>query len=207
MRRALLAVVAATVAVLVLAGASDERVVAGSVSLPAVRAASALEPGAGTCRGGIEAPVPFARVRLVTTTEGRPGPPLEVAVRRGGRRVARGRVPGGHPGGTVEARVGPVASGGWVEVCVRNLGHVPVVLLGAPPGVLAGRLGEPELVAAPAVVLVRDRPVSVLGELPQILDRAALFKPVPAWLLWLLLPAVVLGLPALLLAAARASGL
>jgi hypothetical protein len=47
--------------------------------------------------------------------------------------------------------------------------------------------------------------VATLGQLPTMIERAALFKPVDPWLLWVLLGAVALGLPALLIAALRSA--
>ena len=90
-------------------------------------------------------------------------------------------------------------------MCVRNLGVREVVLLGLPPGVLLGDLGDVNVPVQMAVVFMRDRPVSTLGQVPAMIRRAALFKPVPAWFLWALLGLMVAGLPALLAGALRAA--
>jgi hypothetical protein len=194
---------AAVLAVLVVA-AGDDRDVAHAVGLPAIGPAGTLAQGQQLCRRDIEVPVAFERVRVVTTTEGLPGPPLEVRVSRPGRATRVARVPGGYQG-TVEARVGHLPAGATVGVCVRNLGVREVVLLGIPPGVLLGDLGDTNVQVEFAVVFARDRAVSTLGQVPEMMRRAAIFKPVAPWVLWLLLAGVVLGLPALLVAALRAS--
>ena len=197
--------VAGVVAVLVV-GAGDDRAVAHAVGLPAIGPAGTLAQGDRLCRRDIEVPVSFERVRVVTTiARGLPGPPLAVRVSQRGGDTRIARVPGGYPGGTVEARVGHFPAGATVDVCVRNLGVRDVVLLGLPPGVLLGDLGDTNVQVAFAVVFARDRPLSTLGQVPEMLQRAALFKPVAPWLLWLLLGGVVLGLPALLVAALRSS--
>ena len=190
-------------AVLVVA-AGDERDVAHAVGLPAIGPAGTLAQGQQLCRRDIEVPVAFERVRVVTTTKGLPGPPLEVRVSRSGRATRAARVPGGYQG-TVEARVGHVPAGATVSVCVRNLGVRELVLLGIPPGVLLGDLGDTNVQVEFAVVFARDRALSTLGQVPEMMRRAAIFKPVAPWVLWLLLAGVVLGLPALLVAALRAS--
>src|SRR4051794_3509193 len=200
---AALAVAGALAVVAVAAG--DGRVVAHAVGLPAIGPAARLAQGEQLCRRGIDVPVGFQRVRVVTITDGRPGPPLAVTVRSRAGRVARARVAGGYPGGTVEARVGAFPAKSIVSVCVRNLGVRSVVLLGLPPGVLLGDLGDVNIPVEMAVVFVRARPVSTLGQVPAMMRRAALFKPVPAGVLWALLGLVVVGLPALLAGALRAT--
>jgi hypothetical protein len=196
--------VAGVVAVLVVA-AGDDRAVAHAVGLPAIGPAGTLARGDRLCRRDVEVPVAFERVRVVTTiARGLPGPPLEVRVSQRGRPTRVARVPGGYPGGTVEARVGHFPAGARVDVCVRNLGVREVVLLGIPPGVLLGDLGDTNVQVEFAVVFVRDTPLSTLSQVPEMLRRAALFKPVAPWVLWVLLAGVVFGLPALLAAALRA---
>jgi hypothetical protein len=203
---AIVALVAAAVGAILLVAAGDEREAAHAVGLPAIGPADRLEQGDELCRRAIDIPTAFQRVRVVTVTDGLPGPPLEVTVRSAtGGEAARARVPGGYPGGTVEARAGSWPAGARVTVCVRNLGVREVVLLGLPPGVLLGDLGDVSTQVEPGVVFVRDRPLSTLSQVPEMLRRAALFKPVDAWHLWVLLAAVVLVLPTLLAVALSAT--
>jgi hypothetical protein len=179
--------------------------VATAVGLPAVNATTPLPVGGTVCRRDIDTPVAFTRVRLVVRPAGGAGPPLAISVRRDGRRVAVGRVDGGFPAGPVEAAVGAQPAGGRVDVCVRAEGAAPVVVLGSTARgareVYDAVRGE-----AFAVVLLRAGPRSALAEVPEMVQRAALFKPVGPGLLWALLAAIVLGLPLLLLGALRAAG-
>ena len=157
---AIAACVAVAVAAILFVAAGDRRDVAHAVGLPAIGPADRLEQGDELCRRAIEVPTAFQRVRVVTVTDGLPGPPLAVSVRSdAGGAPARALVPGGYPGGTVEAQIGSWPAGATVTVCVRNLGVREVVLLGLPPGVLLGDLGDVSTQVQPAVVFVRDRPV------------------------------------------------
>ena len=202
---ALLAVALAALAVCAVAAARHTSDVATAVGLPAVNATTPLAPGETVCRRDIDTPVAFTRVRLVVQPAGGAGPPLAVSVRRDGRRAALGRVAGGYAAGPVEARLGTQPAGRRVDVCVRAGGAAPLVLLGSTaPG---GReVYDPPRGALFAVVLLRPEPVSTLGQVPEMVERAALFKPVGPGVLWALLAAVVLGLPLLLLGALRAAG-
>jgi hypothetical protein len=91
------------------------------------------------------------------------------------------------------------------RVCVRNAGSARAILLGAAPDTPPDLLGERE--ARFAVTFSAGERRSALAQLPDMLQRAALFT--GAWvsppLLWMLLAAVALGLPALLAAAAYSS--
>jgi hypothetical protein len=202
---ALLAVVLLALAACTVAAARDATDVATAVGLPAINATTPVEPGGTVCRRDIDTPVAFTRVRLTVRPEGAAGPPLAVSVRRNGRLAGAGRVAGGYAPGPVEARVGSQPAGGRVDVCVRAPGGVPVVVLGSTA---AGtrEVYDPERGAAFAVVLLRPDRVSALAQVPDMVQRAALFKPVGSGLLWVLLAGVVLGLPLLLLGALRAAG-
>jgi hypothetical protein len=104
---------------------------------------------------------------------------------------------------TVPAAPGLVAQLNGRRVCVRNEGSETVTLLGAPPDTPADLLheGKPEF----AAIFSRGEPRSALAQLPDMLERAAVFNPVGAPLLWILLAGVAFGLPALLAAAAYSS--
>ena len=78
------------------------------------------------------------------------------------------------------------------------------MLLGST-AVGAREVYDPLRGAAFAVVLLRPEPVSTLAQVPEMVERAALFKPVGPGALWALVAAVVLGLPLLLLGALRAA--
>ena len=120
--------------------------------------AARLAQGDELCRRGIDVPVGL-RARARGDDHGRPArPPLAVTVRSRAGRVARARIAGGYPGGTVEARVGPFPAESVVSVCVRNLGVREVVLLGLPPGVLLGDLGDVNVPVQMAVVFCATGP-------------------------------------------------
>jgi hypothetical protein len=89
------------------------------------------------------------------------------------------------------------------RVCVRNEGSTTVTLLGVPPDTAADRLHEGTPLFA--AIFTRGEPRSALAQLPDMLARAAVFKPAGAPLLWILLAGVAIGLPALLAAAAYSS--
>ena len=91
------------------------------------------------------------------------------------------------------------------RVCVRNDGTARATLLGAPPDTPPDLLGEGQ--AQFAVTLTSGERRSALAQLPDMLQRASLFKAgwVSTPLLWVLLAAVALGLPALLAKAAYSS--
>ncbi len=194
MRRTVLAVAALGLVALLAVAALDEREIAYPTGLPAVREAAVLGPGARTC-WPVEAPVRFAAVRLVTG----PGGPLEITA---GDRA--GRTPPG--GGSVTARVGPVAAG-RVRVCARNAGAAPVTLYGAPPDTRVRLLGDPDAKAVPAAVLLRAEPTTLLAQAPRVVARAARFDGgwIGAWTVWALLGVAAIGVPALLARALYAS--
>jgi hypothetical protein len=200
----LLALVLIALAACAVAAARATSDVAAAVGLPAVHATTPLAAGDTVCRREIDTPVAFTRVRLVVRPLGGAGPPLTVSVRRRGARVATGQVRGGYAAGPVETRMGTQPAGGPVDVCVRAAGAAPIVLLGST-ATGAREVYDPLRGAAFAVVLLRSGPVSTLAQVPEMVERAALFKPVGPPLLWILLGAVVLGLPLLLLGALRAA--
>ncbi len=157
-------------------------------------------------RGGVDAPAAFAGIRLVTGSFGRPGPPLDVVV-DGPSGSRRARVAGGYPdNAAVQARFGAVPPG-RVRVCVRNAGAARVVLFGAPPQTAYDEVRTTDRPAALGVVFLAAEPRSMAAMVPEVVRRAARFKPawLGAWAYWVLLVAVALGLPALLAAAASSS--
>jgi hypothetical protein len=194
MRKAVLAVTAFAIVVLLVASALDEREIAYPTGLPAARVAAVLGPGARTC-WPVEAPVAFSAVRLVTAGGG----PLEVSA--GGR---AGRTPAG--GGIVTARLGRVAAG-RVRVCARNAGTGAATLYGAPPDTRVRLLGEPDAKVVPAAVLLRAEPTTLLAQIPHAVARAARFDGgwIGTWAVWALLALVAVGVPALLARALYAS--
>ena len=214
MPRVLLATYAAALLALVLVGALHREHRAFTLGVTPFAVAAELPPGGAVCQAPIRVPdgARFDAVELVLGTYRRPGPPVAVAVRDagGGELLARGELAAGYPDNTRRAvRTGPVAEGASIEVCVRNRGSRRVALYGSG----AGASPTSDLRTASGEVLPTDldlvflttegRPLLAL--VPAVLQRATLFHGglAPAWLLWLVLALLVVGVPLLL---ARALG-
>jgi hypothetical protein len=203
MLRALIAASVAGLLAVLAAAALDERERAFTVGLPPVRVAAELAPGDRACRANIDVPAAFSRVRLATASFRQTGPALTVTAGS-----ARGTVPAGYPdNSTVEVRLGEVAEGGRIDVCVTNEGDHRVALYGSPPDTPPDSLGDPNLAPELGVTFVREEPKSMLALVPEAFDRAALFRPawVGAWTFWVLLGVVAAAVPALLVAAYRSA--
>jgi hypothetical protein len=198
------AVAALGVLAVLAAAALDDRERAFTVGLPAVRIATEVQPGNGACRTGIDVPAGFSRVRLITASFRRPGPPLTVTAG-----AAQGTVDGGYPdNSTVEARLDKVVpEGERIRVCVSNRGDRRVALLGSPPDTPPYRLAEPGADPVFGLEFLRNEPRSMAALVPEAFERASRFRPawVGPWMFWTLLGLVAAGLPALLAAAYRSA--
>jgi len=204
---ALLAVMAAGLVALALMAASDKRDLAFTLGVVPSTLAAELGPGATVCQSPIAVPEAFAQVRFqVGTFRRHSGQPLIVAVRSAGsgRLLGRGRVPAGYRDlAQPVAGVGKVGAGRRIAVCVRNAGTRKVALY-----------GNAEAAAQPSQAISRGRDLgtdltlvflaaerrSMLTLLPQVFERASVFRPewVGAWVFWLLTAATLLGVPLLL---------
>lgn len=203
MRKALIGVMGLGLLALLAAAALDERERAFTLGLPPVRIAAELTPGERACHRGIDVPASFSRVRLATSSFGRTGPALTVTAGN-----ARGTVPAGYPdNSTVEVRVGEVAAGERIDVCVTNDGDHRVALYGSPTDTSHDHIFDEDLTPEIGVTFLREEPRSMLALVPDAFERAALFRPawVGAWTFWVLLGLVVAGLPLLLMAAYRSA--
>lgn len=201
-----------TVAVLGLAGlavsaAVDERDLAFTNGVPILRVIARVKPAQVACQTNVRVIEPFSAVELVPRRLKRALPPVSVELRErpGGRTLAAVGVPVGYADNRpLRVRVPPVAAGRRVDVCVRNRGDRRVGLEGgkgeSAPGSLFVRGGEPYEHSALSLWFRRDRPRSVLSQLPTVFARASLFRPgwVGPWTFWLLLAAVAVGVPLLL---------
>lgn len=187
-------------------------------SVPAVE----LRPEREICQGPMGVPEggEFAAVRVSLGTYFRPtGPPLAVSVRRagGGAVLARGRLDGGYPDIAAqpvhEISTGRVGARQRIDVCLRNVGTRRVAVFGsagaASPGSVArtqrGRVSGNDL----SLEFMRAEPRTGLGLLPHLFERASLWELgwSGAWLYWVLLAGVLVGVPTLLaLALTRAAG-
>jgi hypothetical protein len=214
--RVLLALAVAGAVAVVLVAGGDERELAFHTGARPLVGITSIEPGGEACQTGLEATAEFSAVELRPNTGPEPGPPLAVSVRArgggeaagGGREVARGRLGAGTRDDR-PARVGlrpEVPQGTRFDLCFRNVGARPVAFYGGPSGsdaIGAAYLDGKRVDGDMHLVFLRPEPRSALSLLPEMLERATLFKPGGAWLLWALLALVAAGVPLLLAAALR----
>ena len=201
--------VAAVIVLAVLAGADDRR---RAFALPVDRVGPVAKLGAGdtACQEPLVAQEDYEIVELEAGSTGAPRLVVTVARPRGvGRPFARVEVPPPGRRGLVRADLGgTIPQETRFELCVTNLGDGVAAVYGS--GAIANDLSAVTGDGARegsdmALTFLRDEPVSVLAQLPEMFERAALFRPgfVGAWTYWLLLLAVVIGVPGLLFAALR----
>lgn len=207
----LLAACAVALAVLAVVAARDERDLAFSTNARAERVLAVATAEREVCQRNLEAAGDFDTVELLIGTYGRPGPPLRVEVRDGrDEPLAAGTLPAGAPDNrAARVRVEPeVRRGPRVDVCVRTAER-RVALYGGPESDLAttATAGPRQVGGDLRMSFRRSEPESVLALVPDMLRRAALFRPeaVGAWAFWVLLVALGVGVPALLAAALRGS--
>jgi hypothetical protein len=176
-----------------------------------------LFPGQNVCQTPIDVPAggAFDRVVVQLGSFHRAGPAVAVAVRDTATRrvLARGLVPAGYPDVGVQpthvVRVGHVAAGRRVDVCLTDRGDRKVAVYGNADA--AARTSSAVYDGKPAGVdlalIFRRSPRSQLAVLGDAASRAALFKFgwTGAWTFWLLGLLVLLAVPALLVRAVRAA--
>jgi hypothetical protein len=211
---ALIATVVVGLVALAGVAARDKRDLAFTIGVVPTIPAAKLNPGATVCQSAITVPDSFTRVRLRAGTTAGPGQPLDLNVREVGsnRTLAHGRLPGGYPDPTEQsARVGRVAAGKRIAVCIRNVGRRNALVYGnaagaAPPSQasLHGRTLDTDL----TLVFLGDSRRSMLTQLPDLFQRASVFRPgwVGPWTFWVLAVLVVAGVPLLLARALRDCG-
>jgi hypothetical protein len=169
---------AACVLLVVLLGGEPRR--SGTNNVAAAGEAVRLAPDERACQPD-SVPGDSERVALAVAApaDADGAPRLTVEVERDGEAVASGRPGGSIRAGRVEVPLEPAPAAGAAELCVRNDGRRPLVLLGQP-GVLAVDYyrggSETWLQAAPAVA--RHFGLGKTGLLG-------------SWALWLALAAVV----------------
>jgi hypothetical protein len=171
-----------------------------------------LPRGEAICQRPIDVPETFERVSFQVGTYRRPGTPLRAIVRDAAtnRPIAAAYVSGGYPDvSTLLAKLPrAVEEGQTVAVCVRNLGKRRIALYGnatASNRTSNAYVNGRDTGSDMAFVFWRSEAASLLALTPDIIDHASVFHGgwVGAWTLWLLIAALLLGLPALLLAALR----
>jgi hypothetical protein len=186
---------------------------------------AALHPRGGVvCEEPIAVAKPITNIRFNAGTRGRPGTPLDVTVSRwgnGGGVLAAGHVPGGwvDNGTPRQVHVKEVAAGQNVSICIRNRGLVPAYVFGdLGSGGVGTKLGaDPRPTITPAQASVDGKSISgdismsfvgvkarsLLSRLPDVFERASLFRPrfVEPWMLWLLFAAILIAAPLVLVRA------
>jgi hypothetical protein len=187
---------------------TDKRDLAFTLGVRPGQVAAVVPSQESACQSPIYVPTDADRVRLQVGTFGRPGPPLTISARsvQDGALVAAGKVHGGYGDvSTVDAPAG-LPEGALVGVCVQNRGARRVALYGGPYQAartsrlrVAGRLTGTDL----TLVFERNEPRSIASLLPEMVDRAVLFK--AGWLssalLWSIAALFMVGVPALLVVA------
>ena len=181
---------------------SDDR--AFTLGVVPAAAVAALERGDRACQERIDVPESFSEVELQIGTYRRPGIPLGVTVHRsdgGGRVLGRGKLAGGYPDVSRQRiPVGTVDGGRQVAVCIDSAGPGRVALYGnagvaAPTSELV--IDDTPVDADLTLVFHRSEERSLLTELPDSFERAAVFKAgwVGPWVFWLLLGCVLVAVP------------
>jgi hypothetical protein len=127
-----------------------------------------------------------------------------------GRSLGRGRLPAGYPDVSQPVVVvGSVRGEQRAEVCLTNVGLHRLALYGnaaAAAPVSDARLGNRALETDLTLVFERGESRSMLSLLPDVFNRASLFRPgwVGTWTFWVLTALLLVGVPVLLaLAMAR----
>jgi hypothetical protein len=203
---ALVATVVCGLIALALVAERDDRQLAFTIGVVPSIPAAELKSGETVCQSPISVSQGFDRVSLQAGAPGSLGQPLTVSVlsAEGRRPLGRGRVPGGYFGPAEQAAtVGEIAAGQKISVCMRNAGARKVALYGnagsaALPSaaVQKGRALDTDI----TLVFLDREPQSMLSLVPEVFERASLFRPgwVGPWLFWALSAAALLGVPLLL---------
>jgi len=187
----------------------DERDIAFTPGVRPTQVAVVLDPGERACQRPIDAAADARGVRFQVGTFGAPGPALAVqAGPPAGRERVTVLVPAGYADVTWQrASLGRgVFEGERIELCVLNRGDRRVALYGGPAQAArtsSAYAGDRRLTTDIALVFERARARSAVALVPTAFERATLWHPgwVGAWLFWLLLGALIAGIPLLLAAA------
>jgi hypothetical protein len=205
----LIAVALFAVVALVVVMATDKRDLAFTLGVRPTQVATVLRSGNQACQRPIDVSSDADSVEFQIGTFRRPGEPIEVTVRNASGPVGSARLPGGYPDNSRQrVRVGEIAEGDRIAVCLRNLGRSRSALYGGPfQSARTSALfleGKPQ--PADLTLIFHRQSRSMISTLSDVFERAALFHAgwVGAWLFWLLTPVVAFGVPVLLaLALAR----
>lgn len=184
-RRALLAfaaVFAVGLVTLVALAGLEKKPGAFTLGVAPAAGVAKVAPGQEICQRPIDVVASFEKVWLQVGTYGRPGQPLLLTVRDASSdgTIAQARVAGRYGDNTAMTVPLPrtVPEGGRIAVCVRNVGDRAIAPYGS-----SGLSNEPSAAYRDghrqdgdlAFVFLRAEPVTVLGLVPSIVERASLF--------------------------------
>jgi hypothetical protein len=211
----LLLAVALTLAAIAASAAAQTTPLAFTLGVSPDDQAVSLYGNRVACQQPIDVPVAFQTVAFAVAGDEPSGPPLSVEVRAfpEGRRLGAGRLDDEYTDqATRSVKMGSIPAGERVSVCFRALGDAGAP--GAEEDEGARLQGGPSQAARSSAVFLngrqrpddltlifaRDRPVTVLSLVPEMLDRATLWRPGPAsgGLLAVLLAVAAIAVPLLL---------
>lgn len=186
--------------------AGDDRDLAFTLSVKPDLVAAEIPPGGVACQTPVVLAEEFQGVRFQVGTYHRPGPPLEVFVRRPGSAlpIASGRLAGGYPDvSRPTVAIAPrVPTGTRAALCVRNRGERRVALYGGPEmaNLRSTVTVDGRDVKTDLTLVFTRKPASALATVPEIFERASAFRPawIGPWSYWLLAGLALLLVPALL---------
>ncbi|HEV7772187.1 MAG TPA: hypothetical protein VGO48_02725 [Conexibacter sp.] len=168
-----------------------------------------LAPGARACleQVTLDAAARIAQVTIASTAGGNAGTRLALETSGAGDRATATAIVAPGQAGPLDIPFTPPPHGAIGTVCVRNTGAHRVALAGtADPRALTrstividgARQGQ-----AFSLTLREAGDRSLLNRVSQLVDRTAALSAVGPWLLWLLIPLLLLGVPAGVVAALR----
>ena len=185
----------------------EREVVTSTPGPPAIEpSVVALEPGSEACLEGVtfEPRSEIARLGVVPAAA---APELAITARGEGW-SSRARVPAGKRADSVEVALDPPRGALVGAFCIRNAGDVRQDLAARGEGRATARptlkVNGQEVLADVVLTLRRRSPAPVGSRVGEVVDHAAALNPLQPWLVWFLLGAFVLGVPAGALLALRA---
>lgn len=206
-----LGIAAAALVALTALAAADERELAYTLGVGPADTVSNIWPGEEVCQRPLTAEDDFGAVRLQVSARQRAELAVTAVPLDDGRPLAsaRGSFPGGRSDLTLDFDE-TVSQDTRFALCIRNVGSGVFAVYGgrsnARDGTAVyenGSLEQSDL----TLVFLRDQPRSALSLVPEMFERAALFRPgfIGAWTFWVLLVLVAVGVPALMAAALRSA--
>jgi hypothetical protein len=163
--------------------------------LPGRLAVPALRPGSKMCLTSLALPPEMGGVQVRIGTYFRAGQPLELDLRAAGYHE-RSWIAGTYDDNElVEFPVTPPTHEVLANGCITNHGDRRVAVYSTKREQESARpsvtIDDREKVIDPGFVLVEADRVSIADRVPEAVERAALFRPLDTWAVWILLVVVV----------------